>query len=63
MYGYKTLDLEDIESEDISRFFEEASSHIHAVINQRQRILIHCFAGKSRSATIVIWYNEIFYSS
>jgi protein-tyrosine phosphatase len=48
--------LLDKPSEDIKRFFDEASEYIENTLNQNNKILVHCFAGKSRSTTIMISY-------
>jgi hypothetical protein len=56
LFTYKTLKLLDIPTEDISRYFEEAADYIHGALSKEQKVLVHCFAGKSRSATIMISY-------
>jgi hypothetical protein len=56
LFAYKTLKLLDIPTEDISRYFEEAADYIHGVLIKEQKVLVHCFAGKSRSTTIMICY-------
>jgi protein-tyrosine phosphatase len=53
-FTYKIYPLLDKPSEDIRRFFEEASDYIHELLNGGKKILVHCFAGKSRSTTIMI---------
>jgi len=56
VFSYKVLKLLDKPDEDITRYFEEASDFIHDVLSKGQKVLVHCFAGKSRSTTIMISY-------
>ena len=49
---YKTILCEDSENEDISIFFTEAFDFI----DSSSKILIHCYAGVSRSPSVVIAY-------
>ena len=48
----------DSESHDIKQYFEQAVEWISKVISESEdhRILIHCFAGKSRATTITLSY-------
>ncbi|RRT41932.1 hypothetical protein B296_00050445 [Ensete ventricosum] len=46
----------DNDDEDISNLFEEASDFIDYVERLGGKILVHCFEGKSRSATVVLAY-------
>jgi len=55
-FEYKMFPLLDKPSEDIKRFFDEASIYIHEILSSNKKILVHCFAGKSRSTTIMIAY-------
>jgi atypical dual specificity phosphatase len=48
------LQISDEEDADISSLFEEASDYINHVENSGGKILVHCFEGKSRSATVVL---------
>lgn len=42
---------------NLSQHFEECLSFIHEVITvKKEKILVHCLAGQSRSATIVVAY-------
>lgn len=50
---HKILQLYDCETENISRYFEEAYNIITEGL-ERGNVYVHCFAGVSRSATIVI---------
>ena len=51
---YKVLPLLDSPSQNIVQFFEEACEWVDTVLKESptHRVLIHCFAGKSRASTI-----------
>lgn len=51
-FSYKIIEVEDDPEEDISSYFIEAFKYIESA----DKIFIHCFAGVSRSASIVIAY-------
>jgi len=53
---FKGLQLVDTWNEDISRTFEESALFIDEAIANGGKVLIHCFVGVSRSATIAISY-------
>ncbi|XP_054168413.1 dual specificity protein phosphatase 1-like [Oppia nitens] len=53
---YKSIPIEDSKSEDISIWFSEAIDFIDCVRNSNGKVLIHCHAGISRSATICMAY-------
>ena len=50
-YITKSLDIDDEESEDILRYFEECIEFM-----KNHRVLVFCTAGRSRSATIMAAY-------
>ncbi|KAJ3691831.1 hypothetical protein LUZ61_020995 [Rhynchospora tenuis] len=56
LFQYKNFSISDDEDADISNLFEEASDYINYVENSGGKILVHCFEGKSRSATVVLAY-------
>ncbi|KAJ4775981.1 dual specificity protein phosphatase family protein [Rhynchospora pubera] len=56
LFQYKNFSISDDEDADISSLFEEASEYINYVQNSGGKILVHCFEGKSRSATVVLAY-------
>ena len=55
-FVYYRVDVEDISKEPISLFFEEAIDFIHEHLQKSENVFVHCRAGVSRSATIVIAY-------
>lgn len=52
-FEYKCLEIDDFFLEDISVFFEESFKFIEG---SKGNVYVHCAAGVSRSATIVISY-------
>lgn len=53
---YKCIKIDDSQNADISQYFQECIEFIHNARINSQNILVHCFSGKSRSATICIAY-------
>ena len=53
-FQYKALDLQDIPNENISRYFDETVRWISSAIDNGGKVFVHCWAGISRSTTIVI---------
>ncbi|XP_067879543.1 dual specificity protein phosphatase 2 [Heterodontus francisci] len=56
VFQYKCIPVEDSHLADISAWFREAIDFIDAVKESGGRILVHCQAGISRSATICLAY-------
>lgn len=54
--GYTYWQIYDNEDSDISSIFAEACDYIDNVEATNGKVLVHCFEGKSRSATLVIAY-------
>lgn len=50
------LQISDDEDTNISSIFAEACDFIDHVEQKGGKVLVHCFEGKSRSATLVIAY-------
>lgn len=49
--------MKDVEDENISAHFEGACSFVeHVEMEPGSKVLVHCFEGKSRSATVVLAY-------
>ncbi|XP_007890110.1 dual specificity protein phosphatase 4 isoform X1 [Callorhinchus milii] len=55
-YQYKCIPVEDNHKADISLWFMEAIEYIDSVKKVNGRVLVHCHAGISRSATICLAY-------
>lgn len=53
---YKSIPVEDNQMVEISVWFQEAIGFIDSVKNSGGRVLVHCQAGISRSATICLAY-------
>ena len=51
---YFRIVAQDSSSENLRQYFDEASTFIH--FHRERRVLVHCAAGVSRSATICIAY-------
>ena len=53
-YTYKLLPLLDCPTQNIQEHFKESNNFIQATLdeNSTNKILIHCFAGKSRATTM-----------
>ncbi|KAK8941424.1 Dual specificity protein phosphatase PHS1 [Platanthera zijinensis] len=56
LFEYKNFSISDTDEEDISSLFEEACDFIDTAAHSGGKVLVHCFEGKSRSATVVIAY-------
>ena len=55
-FVYKNIDIRDDISCNILRVFEEAIEFIDQALDSGGKVLVHCFAGKSRSAAICCAY-------
>eukprot|EP00929_Paragymnodinium_shiwhaense_P011056 TRINITY_DN11631_c0_g1_i1.p1 TRINITY_DN11631_c0_g1~~TRINITY_DN11631_c0_g1_i1.p1 ORF type:complete len:422 (+),score=87.67 TRINITY_DN11631_c0_g1_i1:155-1420(+) len=53
---YYRVDVEDMSREPIELYFPEAIEFIDSYVKQEHPVLVHCRAGVSRSATVVIAY-------
>ena len=53
---YLRIDAKDTPSYDISKHFDDCLEFIKQGLEHNEKILIHCHAGISRSATIVLLY-------
>lgn len=50
------LYLDDIPSENISKYFDISYNFIKKHIDKKENVLVHCYAGVSRSSTIIFNY-------
>ncbi|KAK2974199.1 hypothetical protein RJ640_021490 [Escallonia rubra] len=55
-FKYKNFSICDNEDTNISGIFEEAHDYIDDVEQIGGKVLVHCFEGRSRSATLVLAY-------
>ncbi|GJV75878.1 dual specificity protein phosphatase PHS1 isoform X2 [Tanacetum coccineum] len=55
-FEYQNFSICDEEDSNISEIFEEANQFIDAVEQKGGKVLVHCFEGRSRSATVVLAY-------
>lgn len=55
-FQYLKLNLDDHSEEDISRALPQSFEYIHRSISQGGKVLVHCYAGISRSSSMVIYY-------
>jgi protein-tyrosine phosphatase len=55
-YNHMKIEIHDEANQQIEKYFNEAHRFIDDAIEKNQKVLIHCYAGISRSATIVISY-------
>lgn len=55
-FEYLHLMLNDVPDENITRFFEVSRKFIKESLDNHKIVLVHCWAGVSRSVTIVIYY-------
>lgn len=56
MFTYKSLEILDTVEFNILSILDEALEFIDSALNTQNKVLVHCFAGKSRSATVVCAY-------
>jgi protein-tyrosine phosphatase len=55
-FTYLTIDIPDSPDADIAQHFTRSARFIHNAFLKQGKVLIHCFAGLSRSPTICISY-------
>ncbi|EAS02295.1 tyrosine phosphatase (macronuclear) [Tetrahymena thermophila SB210] len=53
---YKIIRIKDSKNENIINYFEESNEFMHKAISSNQNVLVHCFAGVSRSTSLVLAY-------
>lgn len=56
LFEYKNFSICDNEDANISNIFQEAHDFINHVEQLGGKVLVHCFEGKSRSATLILAY-------
>ncbi|XP_038708411.1 dual specificity protein phosphatase 1-like [Tripterygium wilfordii] len=55
-FVYKVIPVMDRQDTDLRQYFDECFSFIDGAKEKGGGVLVHCFVGKSRNATIVIAY-------
>ncbi|TKY54045.1 Dual specificity protein phosphatase 1 [Spatholobus suberectus] len=55
-FVYKIINVVDRDEEDLKQYFNECFDFIDEAKRHGGGVLIHCFAGRSRSVTIVVAY-------
>lgn len=56
LFEYSNYSISDNEDTNISNIFKEAHDFIDHVEQKGGKVLVHCFEGRSRSATVVLAY-------
>lgn len=56
IYNVKHIPMEDTSEENIEGWFDEATNFIQAAVNRHENVLVYCYMGVSRSASIVTAY-------
>jgi predicted protein tyrosine phosphatase len=55
-FTYTNIPIDDTWGQNIEHYFDSSYNVIESIIGKNENILVHCHAGISRSATIVIAY-------
>ncbi|KAJ2331929.1 tyrosine protein phosphatase yvh1 [Coemansia sp. RSA 2681] len=55
-FVYKAVEIDDLPEENIIQFFPETDVFISSALESGGRVLVHCMAGQSRSATVAAAY-------
>jgi len=58
--GYKISLVDDVADEKTMDDFLEGASKLNEWISNKKKVFVHCFAGMSRSASVVITYFMIY---
>lgn len=55
-FKYKRIDVIDSKYSSLRPYFQEVADYIHDAVSQNEKVLVHCVAGVSRSASLVAAY-------
>ncbi|KAK7363709.1 hypothetical protein VNO77_05861 [Canavalia gladiata] len=55
-FVYKVIDVADRDDVDLKQYFNECFDFIDEAKRHGGNVLVHCFAGRSRSVTIIVAY-------
>ncbi|XP_057421881.1 dual specificity protein phosphatase 1-like isoform X2 [Lotus japonicus] len=55
-FVYKTIDVADREDVNLKKYFHKCFDFINEAKSQGGAVLVHCYAGRSRSVTIIVAY-------
>ena len=55
-FKYHKIDLIDKDTENIRKYFDETNNFIYDALQKQGNVLVHCYAGISRSTSIIIAY-------
>ena len=55
-FVYKRISIPDKTSTNIEQYFEECFEFIQNAVSKKGVVLVHCYYGASRSASVVIGY-------
>ena len=56
LFKYYNISILDSDKEDIKKYFESCHKFINDAIKNNGNVLVHCFAGSSRSSSILLSY-------
>lgn len=55
-FKYKRIDVIDSNYSSMTKYFADVADYIHELVTSGRKVLVHCVAGVSRSATLVAAY-------
>lgn len=58
--GYRIPIVDDVADKNTKKYFLEAASVLDRWIKEGNKIMVHCFAGMSRSTSVVITYFIVY---
>lgn len=58
--GYKIQIVDDVADAKTKKYFLEAASVLDRWVRENNKIMVHCFAGMSRSVSVVITYFIVY---